>query len=235
MIGIVIPAHNEAAQIVRCVEAARVAGANPRLLGESVEVLVVLDDCSDETGALAAASGASTLRVDARNVGLARDAGAQWMLQRGARWLAFTDADTSVSAEWLVHQLALESDVVCGTVAVEDWSPHRDDADFLRDHFAKTYSDVEGHRHIHGANLGVCAIAYQKAGGFAAAACSEDVALVAALEATGAKIAWSAIPRVTTSSRTDARARGGFGDTLIKVVADRRPQTVMNHAPDGLD
>jgi thymidine phosphorylase len=72
---------------------------------------------------------------------------------------------------------------------------------------------------VHGANLGVSAEAYLRAGGFQALACSEDVALVEALKASGARIAWSAAPRVTTSARTNARARGGFGDTLLAVVA----------------
>ena len=40
----------------------------------------------------------------------------------------------------------------------------------------------------------------------------------AALQASGARIAWSAAPRVTTSARRDAKARGGFGDTLLQVV-----------------
>ena len=88
----------------------------------------------------------------------------------------------------------------------------------LREHFARTYTDCDGHRHIHGANFGVCARAYLRAGGFAPLACSEDVALVAALQASGARIAWSAAPRVTTSARRDAKARGGFGDTLLQVV-----------------
>jgi len=66
-------------------------------------------------------------------------------------------------------------------VAVDDWSPHADKAQLLREHFARTYHDREDHRHIHGANLGVCALAYQAAGGFAAVACHEDVLLVRAL------------------------------------------------------
>ncbi|HUD32119.1 MAG TPA: glycosyltransferase family 2 protein, partial [Variovorax sp.] len=72
---------------------------------------------------------------------------------------------------------------------------------------------------IHGANLGVSAEAYERVGGFRPLACSEDVALVEALQASGARIAWSAAPRVTTSARADARARGGFGDTLLAVIA----------------
>lgn len=235
MIAIVIPAHNEAERIGACVTAAKTAGAHPCLLGERVEVLVVLDQCDDATGEIATACGAHTMRVEARNVGLARAAGAAQILEGGARWLAFTDADTLVSPDWLVRQLALDADVVCGTVAVDDWSPHHHNETYLRDHFAKTYTDADGHRHIHGANLGVCAIAYQRAGGFASLPCSEDVALVASLQATGARIAWSAAPRVTTSARTDARARGGFGDTLLGVIADLKPDTSTRAVAHGLD
>ena len=51
--------------------------------------------------------------------------------------------------------------------------------------------------------------------------CSEDVELVSALEACGARIAWSCRPRVTTSARRLARAPGGFADALLKAVAQR--------------
>jgi len=103
---------------------------------------------------------------------------------------------------------------VCGTVAVRDWSCHGSAAVALAAHFATTYTDADGHRHIHGANLGVCARAYSRAGGFPPLPCHEDVALVHALEQTGARIAWSARPRVVTSARSATRARGGFGDAL---------------------
>ena len=69
----------------------------------------------------------------------------------------------------------------------------------------------------------MCAQAYQRAGGFEPLACSEDVALVEALQRSGATIAWSAAPRVMTSARTDARARGGFGDTLRTWAAGPSP------------
>ena len=157
-----------------------------------------------------------------RNVGAARAAGAAQLLALGARWLAFSDADTRVSPGWLAAQLALDVDVVCGTVAVDDWSPHRDDADALRRHFGRSYTDADGHRHIHGANLGVSASAYVRAGGFEPLACSEDVALVAALERCGARFAWSSAPRVVTSARQNARASGGFGDTLLRYAASAR-------------
>jgi glycosyltransferase involved in cell wall biosynthesis len=219
MIGIVVPAHNEEAVIGEALDALCLAAAHPGLGGEAVELLLVLDSCDDATGAIAAAKGIPTHCVEARNVGQARAAGASRLLDRGARWLAFTDADTIVSPEWLVRQLELGADAVCGSIGVDDWSAHGVHAAAIREHFARTYTDADGHRHIHGANLGVSADAYVRAGGFPALACSEDVALVEALQASGAQIAWSAAPRVRTSARSNARARGGFGDTLLAVIA----------------
>ena len=218
MIGVVIPAHDEAGHIAAAVRSVFAAAADPALRGEAVELVVVLDDCADATGPIARGLGARTLAVARRNVGAARAAGAQALLERGARWLGFTDADTRVSEGWLASQLALGADCVCGVVSVDDWSPHGAQAGFLERHFARTYHPRDGHRHIHGANLGVSAAAYNRAGGFQPLACGEDVALVHALRATGAVIAWSAAPRVVTSARLDARARGGFGDTLLGVI-----------------
>jgi glycosyltransferase involved in cell wall biosynthesis len=219
MIGVVVPAHDEELHIGPTLDALLLAANHPDLDGEPVEILVVLDSCSDATESIVRARGVETLAVDARNVGQARAAGAAHMLARGARWLAFTDADTLVSPAWLVRQLELDMDAVCGSIGVDDWSAHGSHAGAICEHFARTYHDVDGHRHIHGANLGVSADAYLRAGGFRPLACSEDVALVEALQASGARIAWSAAPRVTTSARANARARGGFGDTLLAVIA----------------
>jgi hypothetical protein len=145
---------------------------------------------------------------------MARAAGARFALEAGARWLAFTDADSVVAPDWLSTQLALGCDAVCGTVAVRDWGTYGEP---MRLHFQATYNDAEGHRHIHGANLGVSAEAYRRAGGFSSLASSEDVALVDALHRQGASIAWSAAPRVVTSARRCFRAPGGFGETLRRI------------------
>ena len=219
MIGIAIPAHNEEQNIGAAVHAARRAAMHPGLGAERFMVVVALDDCSDATGERAREAGAFTVEVAARNVGQARAEAAAVLIAAGARWLACTDADTRVSEEWLVQQLLLDADVVCGSVGVDDWECHGADAARLRAHFAATYCDGDGHRHIHGANLGVSAQAYVRAGGFKRLACSEDVDLVHALEAMGARIAWSARPRVLTSARRHGRAMGGFADTLRQALA----------------
>ncbi|MCY7315928.1 MAG: glycosyltransferase [Rubrivivax sp.] len=214
MIAAIIPAHDEADHIGACLQSLRVASRSGRLKGETVLVVVVADDCSDTTATLASQAGASVLSIQARNVGTARGLGAQFALCAGARWLAFTDADSVVGEDWLADQLALESDAVCGTVAVRHWGNY---GARMQQHFERAYTDADGHEHIHGANLGVSASAYLRAGGFKPLASSEDVALVEALRKVGARIAWSARPRVETSARRAFRAPRGFGATLLRV------------------
>lgn len=217
MIAVVIPAHNEEALTGACVASVQAAARSPRLAGERVMVVVVADSCADGTAGIAQALKAVALRVNFQNVGQARAAGAAKALRAGARWLAFTDADTVVGEDWLAAQLRQQADAVCGTVAVEDWQGY---GEHMRSHYARTYHDHDGHRHIHGANLGVCAKAYRRVGGFPPLHSSEDVALVNALIASGARVAWSAAPRVVTSARRDFRAPDGFGATLLRVDAE---------------
>jgi glycosyltransferase involved in cell wall biosynthesis len=216
MIGIVIPVHDEEALLGACLHAACEAARHPALGGEPVQVAVVLDACSDGSASIACGYTVELLTLDVRNVGRARAAGATALLARGARWLAFTDADSRVAPDWLAAQLALNTDAVCGPVAVDDWREHQGE---VRAAFYRAYVDADGHRHVHGANLGVSAAAYRRAGGFPPLACSEDVALVDLLVAAGVRIAWSAAPRVVTSARRDSRVRGGFGDTLTALAA----------------
>ena len=211
MIGIVIPAHNEEQYLAACLCAAQVAATHPRLEAEPVRIVVALDACTDASARVAQRHGAVVTHLQARNVGMARAQGARVLLEEGARWLAFTDADSTVWPDWLAAQLALGVDAVCGTVAVHDWSAH---APKVAAHFTQTYQDRDGHRHIHGANFGISAKAYEQVGGFSPLVCHEDVAMVEALIACGLQIAWSAQPRVTTSARTASKAPGGFGDTL---------------------
>jgi len=214
MLAVIVPANNEEAMIGICLHSVANAASSPGLKGEPVLVIVVLDACTDETAWVAIRSGALLITVEARNVGIARAAGAKLALSLGARWLAFTDADTVVAPDWLHVQMSLRSDAVCGTIGVTDWGAY---GERMGHHFDATYTDADGHQHVHGANLGVSAQAYRLAGGFEPLASSEDVALVKALVAVGARIAWSAAPRVVTSARRVFRAPAGFGATLVRV------------------
>lgn len=234
MIGVVIPAHDEARHIAAAVAAVRRAADHAALDGECVHILVVADDCRDDTAEQATAAGARTLALSARNVGCARHAGARQLLAAGARWLAFTDADSLVAEDWLAAQLALQCEAVCGCVWVADWQAHGAHAALLAQAFAAQYQPIDGHRHIHGANLGLSAAAYLRAGGFPALETSEDVALVRALEAAGIAVCYSAAPRVWTSARTDHRAPLGFGDALRRLShALQLPRADAGAAPMG--
>lgn len=218
MIGVVVPVHNEEASLEACLLALRAAALHPGLQGEPVMLVVVLDDCSDRSPDIArrhAPAQVTCLTIAARNVGVARHAGAELLLGLGARWLAFTDADSRVAPDWLVAQLALAADAVCGLVTVDDWSEH---PPHVSVRFAARYQRTDNHRHVHGANLGVCSRAYRRAGGFPPHASSEDVALVQRLIALNAQIAWSALPRVVTSARSKGRAPGGFADHLTMLA-----------------
>lgn len=211
MIGVLVPAHNEEHVLGACLHSLREAARHPDLAGEAICILVVLDACTDGSRSVALSMGAEILHVNQRNVGHARRVGARQLLRQGARWLACTDADSSVSADWLVRQLAFNAEAVCGTVRVDDWSQH---AEHVRQSHERHYQSCEGHRHIHGANLGICAQAYLRVGGFRPLAREEDVHLVRDLERSGARIVWTHQTCVTTSARRDYRADGGFGAFL---------------------
>lgn len=217
MIGILIPVHNEEQLLGLCLQTVLVASQHTALKGEAVSVLAVLDSCTDGSAVIAEHLGVSTLELTVRNVGLARAAGARTLLEQGARWIACTDADSTVAEDWLVQQLALEADAVCGTVIPGQW--HEEIPLEAQVRYHQAYQHNEGHRHIHGANLGVSAIAYIRAGGFPPLECQEDVKLIQQLELCGARIAWSCRPQVTTSTRLDCRAVGGFGDYLRSLVS----------------
>ncbi|MCF5935113.1 glycosyltransferase family 2 protein, partial [Xanthomonas perforans] len=147
---------------------------------------------------------------------IARAAAASKAIALGADWLAVTDADSRVPADWLVEQRRADADVFCGVVQVEDWLDYSDE---MRCRFEQTEATGQGHGRIHGANLGVSTALYQQCGGFSALTCSEDVALVHALQAINASIAWSPRSVVWTSARRQARAIGGFSDFLKQLEA----------------
>lgn len=215
MIGVVVPAHDEQALLGQCLRSLQTAAQHPALAGEPVHIVVALDACSDGSAAVAARHGVQAISLNRRNVGAARAAGAQHVLDQGARWLSFTDADSTVAPDWIAQHLRQASDAVCGTVEVRHWGGY---GTALQHRYHAGYTDQPGHRHVHGANLGVSAQAYAAAGGFADLRTGEDVALVQALERSGARIAWTNAPRVATSARKQFRAPGGFGAHLAGLV-----------------
>ena len=229
MIGVLVPAHDEEALIGDCLHAIQAAARCPALCGEAVQVVVALDACSDGTAAICAAMGVDVVDLQARNVGRARAAAAERLLARGARWLASTDADSRVPANWLSAQLATGADAFCGTVRVGDWLDYGEQ---VRRAFLAGERHADGHAHVHGANLGVSAPAYVTVGGFPPLAAHEDHALVDALARAGYAIARRDQPCVATSARRDCRARHGFGDYLRMI--ERGIQGGLEPAPEAV-
>lgn len=70
----------------------------------------------------------------------------------------------------------------CGVVEVRDWIDY---PAAVRQAFAGREHAREGHRHIHGANMGVSAAAYREVGAFSPLFTGEDVELVQALQRSG--------------------------------------------------
>ena len=104
-IAIVIPAHNEALTISKCLASVQTAIEQlPSTI--TATVLVVLDSCSDDTLTLVKHAGVDYLCCDYRCVGQVRDLGIRHAIASGANWLACTDADSVVTPDWLIQQIA---------------------------------------------------------------------------------------------------------------------------------
>ena len=118
MLSIIVPAHDEAPLIGATLDAIADASA---WLGGEVEVIVVDDASGDGTGDIARAHGAKVVRVEARQIAAARNAGAA--AARGNR-LLFVDADTRANrpaVEALVA--AMDRGAAGGGVAVRFQRP----------------------------------------------------------------------------------------------------------------
>ena len=124
MIGVIVPVHNEEQHLEHCIESLLAAAFHQGLDNEEVKILIVLDDCVDTSLDIARTYDVMTISCTHRNVGKARAHGAEHLLAKDARWLAFTDADTVVPDSWLAEQIRFNVDAVCGLVDVNDWSEH---------------------------------------------------------------------------------------------------------------
>lgn len=216
-VAVVIPAHDEEALLGACLAsvAAAIAQLSTTHPGVTCRAWVVLDACRDASAAVADAAGVRAIRIEQRNVGAARAAGLAAARTRFARippeglWTAHTDADSDVPSHWLSHQVDLAddgADVVVGTVRPDfrDLDAQRTAAWWAR------YSPGVANGHVHGANLGVRATVLDTVGGFAAVPEHEDVRLVEAARAAGARIVASDGAWVRTSGRLEGRTPGGY-------------------------
>lgn len=213
--AVVVPAHDEQDLLPECLAALRVAAAGVTV---ATEVIVVADNCSDATAALARSAGTEVVQLGAGNVGRARAAGMAYALRHGGAglWLATTDADSRVPPGWLGwhgRHATGGTDVLVGTVGVEDWTPW---PAAVRDAYEIGYRTTP--EHVHGANLGVAASAYAELGGFSPLGHDEDRDLVTRAARAGLRVVHDAGCPVVTSARRTARAPAGFAAHLASVA-----------------
>lgn len=213
-IGVVVPAHNEQVLLPDCL-----ASVGRSASGLDVRVVVVLDGCTDATPEVCRRAGVETVTVSARNVGAARAAGVDRLLEgrrKDRLWLAHTDADSQVGPTWLTDQLDLAghgADAVLGVVRL---APNVDGR-YARHQSAyrRRLRRDGGHDHVHGANMGLTASAYVAAGGFPPLAAHEDRHLVHRLDALpDITVVRSSRLWVETSPRLEGRCREGFAADL---------------------
>lgn len=224
-VAVVVPARNEAERIAPairaiCRAARRLRGVRP---GIGIGVVLVLDACDDGTGEAAAdAAGAdgflSLLDVRLHSAGASRATGIRAALAAtaagpGQVWLANTDADSVVPPHWLCRQVELAesgADAVLGTVEPD---PRELDGNRLNA-WARRHRFGEDHPHVFGANFGVRASHYLRAGGFEPVRMHEDRILAERLRRTGSTVVATDTLRVITSSRLQGRAPHGFAGYL---------------------
>lgn len=222
-VAVLIPARNEEVLLPRCIASVLRACA---LLPANVtfDIVVAVDSSTDGTFSIATSMLGALGRViqtDVGSVGKARSLAARTALDSYSGtftycWLANTDADCEVPETWLIDQLDLASSgaqAIAGTIDVDDFSEHQLGVD-LR--FRQTYLfHADGtHPHVHGANIGMRADVYLRAGGWSSRPTAEDHDLWNRLTMFGCHQLSVARLRVVTSGRRIGRAPDGFAKAL---------------------
>ena len=233
-VAVVVPARDEERLLGACLSALE---GTTRALADlrpdvGVVAVVALDECTDRSARVAAAHPWVHVVETSGGVGRARAAGVEAAVRAiGCRdatagdrvWVACTDADSQVPKEWLAVHVAMAdagADAVVGLVEPDD---HLEPAVLAR--WVRAHDRTDGHRHVHGANLGVRLSTYRAAGGFRSLLAHEDVTLVDAVRRVGGRVEATASGRVVTSARLTGRAPEGFSHYLrdFARVAQRQP------------
>lgn len=218
---VVVPARDEEQLVGRCLGSLQAARQAARAVRPdlTVDLVLVLDRCTDGTRSVAVGHlDVRLVDLDEGRAGAARAAGVRDALARSTAdpartWVAGTDADSVVPEGWILEHLRLAdtgADVVVGTVRPDpaDLSPAQLAA------WRSTRVPGRPNGHVHGANLGVRADAYLRVGGFPDRPEHEDVDLVGALTAAGARVVATDTCDVLTSGRLVGRTPGGYAGYL---------------------
>ena len=220
-----MPAHNEESTIEKCVKTI-LASLNQAGV-QKAWVVVVADGCNDQTVEVARrvlGLCGEVMEINARSAGAARRAGAARILEHfdgvdhTRLWLANTDADTYVTANWIMVQLCLADSGVTGVAGIVRLAAGGSVAAY-RIYSATYETGAEGtHTHVHGANLSMRADAYLDVGGWSNLSLAEDHCLWGRLRHRGWRLSSPVTSVVITSPRLEGRAQGGFADTLKRRI-----------------
>ncbi|WP_375422627.1 glycosyltransferase [uncultured Sphingomonas sp.] len=246
-VAVAIPARDEALHIAACISALDEAAA--QVTASEVSVLVLVNNSSDDTAAIARGLTPVNLRLavqvadfsaDVAHAGSAR----KLALDRCAAALPpeailmTTDADSWVDAGWIAANLvAIEAgaDAVAGAVtfdaatraALPDLSGRALEWRLAHLHARLgTLVDPRAHdrwpNHIWawGASLALTVAAYRQVGGVPAVAYTEDRLLAEAIEWHDLRLRRSHAPVVYTSARQHGRANGGFAAMIGSYASD---------------
>ncbi|MEP6953322.1 MAG: glucosyl-3-phosphoglycerate synthase [Solirubrobacteraceae bacterium] len=221
---VAVPARDEEELIGRCIGALRdQEGVAPG----SFEVVLVLDGCTDATGARArAAAGDLVLHIDDRpaaGVGAARRAAMDLACARleaagiANGLVVTTDADSEPEPGWLAALLAAADSgahAIGGEIVVDGLGAAAAARRAAR--LARRLEALPGaaHPHFSGASIALTVDTYRRVGGLEPRAALEDEALARALARAEVPIARVAGARVRTSARPVGRAFRGLARDL---------------------
>jgi hypothetical protein len=238
-VAVAIPARNEAAWIEPCLARLLALEHDDRVA--SFRVVVLANDCSDDTAERAQRMGGAVEVIQARlpsgqaHAGGARRAAfeaAADLLRSAGDVLLSTDADTHVADDWLLRTLDhidAGHDAVAGLARFKGAElrgldrAHRVRLAQLRRYYAALDGlrgdrgpDEPWPRHFYegGASMALTLGRYRQIGGAPAPPVGEDKALFEAVRASGGRVRHPLDVKVFTSCRLAGRATGGTSDTL---------------------
>ncbi len=193
MISVIVPALNEEKDLEACLRR-----LSCQSVEEDYEVIVVDGGSEDGTVCLAEEHADLVISQNSRGIGGARRDGAA---AASGDKLAFTDADTLVSTEWLseISSNLIGWDASTGPVIY----PQSDIRSEIIENWRSLYRllSFSSFHYIIGSNMAVRANAYWQAGGHSEISLLDDYDLSLKLFRIGASVRYDPVQAVYTSSR----------------------------------
>jgi hypothetical protein len=216
---------------------------------QSVSLARSVAECSSLTIRVVGASlpAATAHAGNARR--MAMDIAEAWLEESGNSGgvILTTDADSQVAPNWIAANLAAieaGADAVLGRISLDDEGKFLPRALHRRGRFEDAYERLltelswlldplehnpwPHHATISGASLAITRAAYCRVGRLPRVPLGEDKALIALLSRQDARIRYCPTVHVTTSGRTNGRARGGVADTLR--IRSKEPEASCDEA-----